>query len=306
VIERVSVGLLGDLDPCGAVDAVSAWNGRVWLAESAHGADAFVTAAALAAARPGRPIGFAVLVTGIRHSWTIVSGCRGLVACGSAVALGLGTGEPRWKRQLGLEGTRSVSALREEILRVREQLAAPAPAWQTKSGGSIQPVSVLVGAEGPRMLEMAAEVADGVILPFLRTDDYLRQRAVTLKTRAPLARVVCEVIAGVGDTAEAGADRLHRWLRYITRGPIYPDILMQAGLAADQVARYLDTEEATLPLSVVQSLAVLGPPGDCAEAIARRLLPWSDEVMVIAPGRHLGGAVAVANELTSLLNHHDP
>jgi alkanesulfonate monooxygenase SsuD/methylene tetrahydromethanopterin reductase-like flavin-dependent oxidoreductase (luciferase family) len=151
------------------------------------------------------------------------------------------------------------------------------------------------------MLEMAAEVADGVILPFLRTDEYLRERALSVKARAPRARVVCEVIAGVGDTAEAGANRLQRWLRYITKGPSYPGILAQAGLRPSEITDYLAAESATLPVSAIQALAVVGTPHDCAQAIARRILPWCDEAMVVSPGRHLSGAVAVANELDLML-----
>lgn len=302
--ERVSLGLLGDLDPRAAVEAVSAWSGRVWIAESAQGADALVTAASLAASRPGRPIGFAVLVSGLRHPWSTAAGCLTLTAWGSSVALGIGSGEPRWKRQLGLDETRIVSTLKADILRLRGYLAAPAPAWLSRGGASVHRIPVYVGAEGPRMIDMAAEAADGVILPFLRTDQYLRDRVVALKTRTPGSRAITEVVVGVGDTSNEGAERLQRWLRYITRGPAYRDVLTQAGLTSAAFDHYLESTEAALPVSVVRSIAAVGPPGQCAEDIVRRFIPWSDEVILIAPGRHLGGAVQVANELAALLSDH--
>jgi len=306
VSDRVSLGLLGDLDPRSAVEAVSGWSGRVWIAESAQGADALVTASALAVSRPGRPLGFAVLVSALRHPWSTAAGCRTLVACGSSVALGIGSGEPRWKRQLGLDETRIVPTLKADILRLREHLAAPPPAWLSRGGAAGHRIPIFVGAEGPRMIDMAAQAADGVILPFLRTDQYLHDRVVALKARAPGARAITEVVVGVGDTSDEGAERLQRWLRYITRGPAYRDVLTQAGLTSAAFDHYLESREDVLPVSVVRSIAAVGPPRQCAEDIVRRVLPWSDEVILVAPGRHLGGAIQVANELAMLVSDHRP
>ena len=271
----ISLSLLGDIDPRTAVEQLHAWGGPVWIAESAQGADALVTAAGLRFAAPQRTVGFAVLVSALRHPWSVATACRTLAAWGGDVRLGIGVGDAAWKQQLGLETTRTVSALSGEIVRLRQSLDAPGPAWMDGGGRDDRRIPIYVGAEGPRMTAMAATSADGLILPFLRTDRYLRERVATLKAAAPRSRAVTEVVVGVADTAEAGAAKLQRWLRYITRAPLYRDVFVDAGLTPGEAERYRDRvaagdADAALPLPIVQSICVLGTPEQCADNIARR------------------------------------
>lgn len=153
------------------------------------------------------------------------------------------------------------------------------------------------------MTDLAARASDGLILPFLRTDAFLQARASQLKSAAPKARVITEVVVGVGNTADEGAASLQRWLRYMTRAPAYRHVLVDAGMTQDDVERYSQRvaagdPDAALPMPALRSLCVLGTPAECAREIARRYAGWNDELILAAPGRRLRDLVQVGRAST--------
>lgn len=293
---QIGIGLLGDLHPFAARDALASWSGQVWIAESPQGADAVVTASILRAASPQRPLGFAVLVSALRHPWATASACRALAASGGEVRLGIGVGEAAWKQSLGLEKTRTLTALKGEIAALRQHLQAPPARWE---GVPATPaIPIYLGAEGPRMTTLAASSAEGLILPFLRTDAFLKQRVAQMKGISASARAIVEVVVGVGTSAQGAAEKLERWLRYIMKAPRYREVLSDAGLDdSTNQALARGAPEAKLPLSMLQTLCVLGTAEQCADEIQRRFSAWSDEILLVTPGRHLADLIAVVTAL---------
>jgi alkanesulfonate monooxygenase SsuD/methylene tetrahydromethanopterin reductase-like flavin-dependent oxidoreductase (luciferase family) len=306
-LTTIGLYLLGDLDPRTACSQLDDWAGPVWMAESPQGADPLITAAALRLAKPRRPVGFAVVVSALRQPSVLAAACRTLAASGEDVRLGIGVGDRTWKRRLGLGATTTIGALEEEILQLREHLDAPRPGWMPDASGSASRIPIYVGAEGPKMTDLAARASDGLILPFLRTDAYLQARARQLKSAAPEARVITQVVVGVGSTAEEGAASLQRWLRYLTRGPAYRQVLVDAGMTTDDAERYsvrvaAGEPDVAVPMPVLRSLCVLGTAAECAREIVRRYAGWNDELILAAPGRRLRDLVQVGHASTETLH----
>jgi len=160
---------------------------------------------------------------------------------------------------------------------------------------------ILLGALGPQMTQMTAEVADGiVVLPFNSrrslTDLTMSSVEAGLVQRDRALRpveVVCGVIVGVGsdageiERARAGARGLlgfygstpayRRVLEAEGRGDLQPELagLVRAGRWAELGAH--------IPDDLVDALAICGTPAECAERLRHKVGDLADRVALFTP-----------------------
>jgi 5,10-methylenetetrahydromethanopterin reductase len=241
-------------------------------------------------------------------------GALGRMHPGRFVAV-FGHGVPAWMEQVGALPPKRMAALRETTAAVRALLAGETV---TVHGDHVQldavaldpaprtPPPVLIGSTGPRGLALAGEVADGFLIPEGATPGFLADAVA--RARAGRAR------AGAGASARAGApsDRpplavAYTWLaveddeaRALQRlrpavdawldGIMAPAMYEAAGLGDRRL-------EPAGPVSaeLAAELAAAGPPGACAEAVARRHAVGVDEVVLWAvegPGAVPGDPMA--------------
>jgi probable F420-dependent oxidoreductase len=165
------------------------------------------------------------------------------------------------------------------------------------------PPPILLGALGPKMTAMAAEVADGLmVLPFNS------RRSLTELTLAAVAEglsrrqadlgpfeIVCGVIVGVGGDEDAVArarDGVRSLLGFYGSTPAYRRVLeleghgaLQAELAGLIRQGRWDALGAHIPDELVDALAVCGSPEACAERIRSRVGDVADRVALFIPGQ---------------------
>ncbi|MGQ4554755.1 5,10-methylenetetrahydromethanopterin reductase [Halobellus sp. GM3] len=142
--------------------------------------DPFITLDRLANATEGIRIGPGVANPYDIHPVRIASQVATLaeVSDGRAV-LGLGAGDPSTLQNLGLEWGRPLTRVRETI-RVHRRLWAGERVdhdgtFRVQDAGlnyEAQQVPIFVGGQGPKMIQMAAEHADGVLVNASHPDDY--------------------------------------------------------------------------------------------------------------------------------------
>ncbi|WP_127793225.1 LLM class flavin-dependent oxidoreductase [Agromyces sp. LHK192] len=214
------------------------------------------------------------------------------------VIVGLGHGMPQWMRQLGAWPASPLTLLRETTLTLRALLAGePAP-----DGGRYIEASglvlderpervppILLGVRGPRSLELAGEVADGVVLAEPADPTYIEasiahveRGAATAGRSASAPRVVTYDVAAVAETDAAAFARVRPALAWFGEPDWAPHL---AGLpfAAD--------------LAELRKRA--GSPAAFAEAIpdewiARLALAGTAErVRELVAERHRAGATTV-------------
>jgi probable F420-dependent oxidoreductase len=159
---------------------------------------------------------------------------------------------------------------------------------------------VLVGALGPRMNEMAAEVADGILVMPFNSDRYMRERTVPAIDRGLAAsgrrrddiEVVAEVIVGVGRTEqELEAARAVRFLlAFYGSTPAYRPVLdvegwgdLQPELNALSKRGEWNTMTGLITDEMVDTIGVHGTPDQCAAEIVRRFGDC-DRVCAYFPG----------------------
>jgi probable F420-dependent oxidoreductase len=174
-----------------------------------------------------------------------------------------------------------------------------------------------VGALGPRMTEMAAEVADGLLVMPFNTPTHLADRTMPAIERG-LDRagrtlddleVTVEVIVGLGRTPEelAAADVVRGIVAFYGSTPAYRPVLDAHGWGhlqpelnrmskqGDWTAMWdLVTDE------VLHTIAVVGSPEDCAAEIVARYGHVADRVCLYFPGYEV--ADDLVNDLVSALH----
>jgi len=240
------------------------------------GRDALLTLSAYAHVAPHAGLGSGVIPIYPRHPVLLaqealtlsdISGGRLRLGIGvshksvMADALGLDMGRP-------LEVTREyVAALRSALAgRVQHQGARYRVNWQSGLPRLPAPPPILLGGLGPRMLELAGEIADGVVL-WLAAPAYVREQALPAIRRGRAAAGKSlegfEIVAAVptaltADRVAAVALFRIELTRYLAL-PFYRAMLEQSGFAAE-IRSY---DRVPKPESVPDRLvAALGGIGD--------------------------------------------
>jgi probable F420-dependent oxidoreductase len=160
---------------------------------------------------------------------------------------------------------------------------------------------VLVGALGPRMNEMAAEVADGILVMPFNSEAHMEQRtapaierglATAGRTRDQI-EIDVEVIVAVGRNDEelARARAVRYTLAFYGSTPAYKAVLdvhgwgdLQPELNALSKRGGWGEMGKLITDEMVDTLAVSGTPDDVAAEIVRRYGGHADRVSVYFPG----------------------
>jgi len=159
---------------------------------------------------------------------------------------------------------------------------------------------ILVGALGARMNEMAAEVADGILVMPFNSGRHMRERTVPAierglatagRTLANL-EITVEVIVGVGrdDEELEAAKGVRSLLAFYGSTPAYRPVLdaegwgdLQPELNALSKRGEWRQMSAMITDDMVSTIAVYGTPGQCAKEIVNRYGAWADRVCAYFP-----------------------
>ncbi len=174
----------------------------VWVCETRLVRDAFTPLAAFATAT-----GRIKLATGVVNNWTRTSALMAMTVATlqelsqGRIMLGIGAYWDPLARKQGIRRRKTLAAMREYVSVVRQLLALETVTLDGEivhvddlrlDLGFDQPqepihVPIYIGATGPRMMELAGEIGDGIFHNFFTSVDYLRQsleRAETGTRRA--------------------------------------------------------------------------------------------------------------------------
>ncbi|MCZ6865861.1 MAG: LLM class flavin-dependent oxidoreductase [Chloroflexi bacterium] len=272
----------------------------VWVCETRLARDAVTPLAAFATATQRVKLG-----AGVVNNWTRTSALMAMTFATLAelapgrVILGIGSSwEPlAWKQ--GIERRKTLRAMREYVDVVRRLLALESVTLEGEvvkvrdlrldlgHGVPQEPIGVpiYIGATGPRMMELAGEIADGILHNFFTSPQYLRRSLERARIGAERAKRSLESIdmaqmIGVSmsqDAAEARNTVRSLLAMYIGQ---QPHIARASGVEEDLIKRIHDKlggwpprpgglEDAT-PLvrdSVVDLLSAAGTPEMCRQRV---------------------------------------
>jgi alkanesulfonate monooxygenase SsuD/methylene tetrahydromethanopterin reductase-like flavin-dependent oxidoreductase (luciferase family) len=239
------------------------------------GRDALLTLSAYAHVAPHAGLGSGVIPTYPRHPVLLAQEALTLSdISGGRLRLGIGVSHrPMMEGALGLDMGRPLEAIREYVTvlrgaltgKVQHQGARYRVNWQSGLPRLPAPPPILLAGLAPRMLELAGEIADGVVL-WLAAPAYVRDHAVPAirrgRARAGKPLEGFEIVAAVpaaltADRAAATALFRTELTRYLAL-PFYRAMLQQSGFGAEVQAYDRSPRPDAVPDRLVAALGGLG------------------------------------------------
>jgi probable F420-dependent oxidoreductase len=251
-----------------------------WTNEAVGGKDAFVQLAVLLAAT-----GRMVFGTGIANIWArapqTAHGAAALLAQAfpGRFVLGLGVGYPQQAASVGREYGRPVATMRGYLdqMTAPTQLPAPDVAYPK-----------IIGANGPKMLALSGEIADGA-LPAMTPPEFTAQARQLLGPDKLL-------VVGLGVVADADPDRAKATATVAGR-------LGQPGTYAATMARlgYSEREITEVSDRLVNGIVGHGDAAAIAAKVREHLAAGADHVMVMMTGTGFADGVEQLEQLAPTL-----
>jgi 5,10-methylenetetrahydromethanopterin reductase len=280
----------------------------VWMAEHMGYRDAATASAAFLAATRRLTVVPSALSVHVRHPMIAAMTAASLeeLAPGRTL-LCVATGNPRALDEMGVGTPRAVATMREYVAAVRLLLRGEPVTYAGEvvrlhdarlHVASSRAIPIHVAAMGPRMLEVAGEIGDGVVLSAALAPAYVRRSLAHVATGAARAgrdpkevTATGFVLASVGRDGDAARRAAKRMLAYLFRNRFVAESLALSGsridrpAAADAAARGDWAAAARLvPDDEVTRYAVAGTLGECRGQLGAFREAGLDEVVLLAFG----------------------
>jgi 5,10-methylenetetrahydromethanopterin reductase len=261
----------------------------VWVPES-WGRESFATLGAVAHATKRLRIGTSIVSIFSRTPATTAMGAATLdVISNKRTVIGLGTStEAIVENWHGVDFDRPASRMKEYIECIKLLLSGEKVSYSGEffkitnfrmlNVPSRQHIPILLAAVNRRMLTLASQKADGVLL-YMRPLEELKKTVPDLKTKAPgKFEVVLSLICAVSDSEpEKARARAAKTLAfYIAVGKFYNRFLSENGYS-DEVARIttkyqnygVDAATTEVSPKMLEALTVCGTKEECRQALRR-------------------------------------
>ncbi|MFI5062382.1 MAG: TIGR03620 family F420-dependent LLM class oxidoreductase [Streptosporangiales bacterium] len=254
----------------------------VWTNEAVGGKDALVQLAVLLAATERVVFGTAIANIWARAPQT-AHGAAALLAQAfpGRFVLGLGVGYPHQAASAGREFGSPVATMRDYLDRMAAPAQLPAPDVAYPK---------IIGANGPKMLALAGEIADGAI-PAMVPPEFTAQARQLLGPGKLL-------VAGLAVVVDADPGRARATARQAVAGR-----LGQPGTYAATMARlgYSEREITEVSDRLVDGIVGHGDAAAIAAKVREHLAAGADHVMVMLTGNDFADGVDQLEQLAPVL-----
>ena len=234
-----------------AVDAEAAGFADVWLPDHYFLRDVYAAASVIATRTTRIRLATGVAAVQLRHPALIASSASTVdELSGGRAIIGIGPGGFEFPAQLKLKPRSPLTQLREAIRIIRELLSGgsahvgeyfsatgAALGWETRD------IPIYISARGPKMLELAGELADGVIIHGTSTEfiEFVRHQLAIGAARSGRPTDACEIAlmldVDIDDDESRAIDRLRPRCTIMAGGTYSDDLIPIYGLDPDEVAR---------------------------------------------------------------------
>ena len=254
---------------------------QVWVSNDLFWRSAQVLVTAAAAATSRIALGVGVFNPVSMHVSEIAMAAATLhEVSGGRFLLGIGAGADRFLEWAGLAPHPPVARTRKALTELRALLSGDAPAGWSSDGRlrtGAAPVSIYLGAMGPRMLEIAGEAADGALPLLFPPEHYVTARGQVARGAIRAGRDIADidvaacVWCSIDDDRERARRALAEKIAYY--GPSFsPYLLERASISADDFQPVIEAmsrgaleQAAGLVTAGMLRLGIAGSARDVAE-----------------------------------------
>jgi len=225
----------------------------------------------------------------LRHSYACAQGAALIAdATEGRFVLGLGVSHPPVNKALGIEMGDAPSALRRYVTSVRSWLKGEGPATHLPQRPTARPVPLYVAAVTSRTVELAGELADG-IMPFLWSAERVRKSKVWVgRGRAKASGLgKVDVTLGlptfVGDDLKEMRETARANLGLYTTFPFFQRLFRASGFASEAEPMEKGGGGAALSDRILDAVCLTGPMARCREQLAAFRGAGVDLPILVAP-----------------------
>lgn len=234
----------------------------------------------------------------LRQSYVCAKGAALIAdATGGRMILGLGVSHQPVNQALGIDMPRPLDALRQYTIKVESWLRGAGPTTHLPQQPAVHPVPIYLGALTSTTVELAGELADGV-MPFLWSAERVarsRRWAARGRAKAP-GRGKLEMTLGlptfVGNDRPALMAAARANLGLYTTLPFFQHLLHVSGFTAEAEKARQGAGKESLSDAFLDSVCLIGPVSRCRE----RLAAFTDaglDLPILVPPIGIEGARAV-------------
>ena len=223
-------------------------------------------------------------------------------------AIALGTGNPMFLRESGINPERPVRVMREFVECVKRLWDGESVHYQGETvsldgarmafaAGSKIPI--YVAAMGEQMLRLAGRIGDGVVLSAgLSTDYAARSLALAAEGAAKAGRDFARVrkaayiYTAVTENGRGAIDAVRGKIAFLMRNEFLAENVAQSGIEIDREAvmdavrrRDLDTAASLVPDEAAEAFAIAGSPTHCRDRLEDYLNAGIDEPVLSILGK---------------------
>ncbi len=300
---------------------------EIWQADTRLARDCIVMMSAFLTATERLRIGSGVLPIWTRNaaviaaSWSTMWELGGKVDGRGRVMLGLGAWWEPIASRVGVNRHRSLTAMREYVEATRQLFTMEEVTYEGDfvqldrvkldvafGDASARDVPIYIGATGPKMLQLAGEICDGVVLNYVVSVDYIRNAVELVEKGAKKAGktlddvdrpelIVCSLSDKDPDAAMVEAKKLAAYY-FATE----PHIMKASGASEDLLERvqavmsWPATEEdyarasEVIPDEIVRNIMAVGTSDECRAKVGEYidagvtcpiLYPLMDEIELV-------------------------
>ena len=225
----------------------------------------------------------------LRHSYACAQGAALIAdATEGRFVLGLGVSHPPVNKALGIEMGDAPSVLRRYVTAVRSWLKGEGPATHLPQRPTVRPVPLYVAAVTSRTVELAGELADG-IMPFLWSAERVRKSKVWVgRGRAKASGLgKVDVTLGlptfVGDDLKEMRETARANLGLYTTFPFFQRLFRASGFASEAEQMEKGGGGAALSDRILDAVCLTGPMARCREQLAAFRGAGVDLPILVAP-----------------------
>jgi alkanesulfonate monooxygenase SsuD/methylene tetrahydromethanopterin reductase-like flavin-dependent oxidoreductase (luciferase family) len=260
--------------------------------------DVLATAQLMGAATQRITVGTWIANIYLRHSYACAQGAALIAdATGGRFVLGLGVSHPPVNKALGIDMQDPPAAWRRYVTAVRSWLRGEGPATHLPQRPAKHKVPVYVAAVTSRTVELASELADG-IMPFLWSAARVaKSKAWIANGRAKASGLgKVDVTVGlpifIGDDVKAMRDVARQNLGLYTTFPFFQRLFRASGFTAEAAEMEKGGGGASLSDRLLDAVCLLGPLARCREQLAAFRTAGVD-LPILVPPIGVDGARAV-------------
>ena len=219
---------------------------------------------------------------------------------GGRAILGIGPGDKATFEKMGIDWDKPLTRVKDSVLAIRAFLAREQVNQAGFKGAQMafatSKIPIYIGAQGPKMLELAGAIADGVLINASHPDDFkfavpMIQQGAKKAGRKPEDVQVCAYASFSADKDPAKAVNASKIVVAFIVAGSPENVLQRHGIGMDEarliseaIAKYdFKSAMAAVTPRMTEAFSVSGAPADCRARVDELLKTGVTQIVVGSP-----------------------